>query len=428
MSTQLSVILALTPIAEREFEPLLFDSIGSPLTILSSTVEGDELQRAVELEKPDAVLLSPDLSGLSTSTCERVRAKGVQLVGLALDERQQESLRALGVETTIGVSASRDDLLSAIRAESNAIAAEPAPTPAEHPTRREGSGSILAVVGGKGAPGASEFAASLAALAARQWATLLVEADALGGGLDVRLGANATGGSLVGLMRAATSGGVQRELVERWIVEPEGWPSVLLGPPDASALAELAWPGATTDALHELAALYALTICDVGAFLGEDGQPSPAARLHREALLAADSVLLVLGTRDTQLRSGLRQLDLLLGTLGIASERLRIIANGVNAPGTASRSQITETTTTHLAERGVGVDAWLPWDARAIKQAQKRGLPLASARGRGGYARAVSALLGDLFLSAAEPTPKRRKRRITMPRQQQRDEEVSWQR
>ena len=60
-------------------------------------------------------------------------------------------------------------------------------------------------MGAKGAPGASECAASLAALAAQRWPTVLVEVDALGGGLDVRLGADATQGSLLGLISAATA-------------------------------------------------------------------------------------------------------------------------------------------------------------------------------------------------------------------------------
>ena len=287
---------------------------------------------------------------------------------------------------------------------------------------------MLAVVGAKGAPGASECAASLAALAAAHWPTLLVEIDALGGGLDVRLGADSTQGSLLGLIRAADGGGVQRELVERWLTEPDGWPSVLLGSPDPQALSELAQPG-DDHALHELSSLYALTVCDVGAFLGDDGALSAAARLHREALVAADAVVSVLGARDIQLRHGLRQLDLLLGTLGIPSERLRIIANAIGAPGTASRSAITQTITAHLAERGVTVDAWLPWDARALTHAGRRGTPLATARTRSGYTRAIGGLLDGLFLPAATPKPKGRKRRLAAPHQQTHEEEqVVWQR
>lgn len=283
---------------------------------------------------------------------------------------------------------------------------------------------MLAIVGSKGAPGASECAASLAALAARSWPTALVEIDALGGGLDVRLGADSSQGSLVGLIRAANGSGVPRELVEHWMTEIPGWPPTLLGPPDLAALIELAQPAAITRAVAALASLYPLTVCDVGAFLA-DGHSAGA--LHREALLAADAVLLVLGTRETQLRHGLRQLDLLLGTLGIVPERLRIIANAVGAPGTASRGAITQTITAHLAERGVSVDAWLPWDARGLTRAQRIGAPLAAARPRSRYARAIRGLLEELFLPSATPKPKASKRRLASPREAANEEQVIWQ-
>jgi hypothetical protein len=429
MTARPTVILALTPIAEREVEPLLFAAADAPLTLLSSAVEADELQRTVEQEAPVAVLLSPELSGLTAGHCARVRATGARVIGLALDEREREALEELSVDATIDSTVSRDDLLLAVR---GAAGLTPPATTARHvparPECQDDAGSILAVVGAKGAPGASECAASLAALAARKWPTVLVEVDALGGGLDVRLGADATQGSLLGLIRAADSDGVQRELVERWLFESDGWPAVLLGPPDPQALTELAQPGAMTRALHALASLYPLTICDVGAFLADDGK-LPAARLHHEALIGADAVLLVLGARDIQLRHGLRQLDLLRGPLGIPAERLRIIANAIGAPGTASRSAITQTITTHLAERGVTVDAWLPWDARALTQCQRRGTPLATARKRSGYTRAIGGLLDGLFLPAATPKPKGRKRRLAAPHQRAHEEEqVVWQR
>lgn len=425
MTGRPSVILALTPLAEREVESLLFDASDAPLTLVSSVAEADDLQRAVEQEAPDAVLLSPELSGLTAGHCARVRASGARLVGLALDERERAALAVLSVDATIDSTVSRDDLLAVVRGTvSEAQPATPAPAPAR-PERREDAGSILAVVGAKGAPGASECAASLAALAARRWPTVLVEIDALGGGLDVRLGADATQGSLLGLIRAVSGGdgGVQRELVERWLVEPAAWPAVLLGPPDPQALIELARPGAMTRALHALSSLYPLTVCDVGAFLA-DGHAAGA--LHREAVIGADAVLLVLGARDTQLRHGLRQLDLLLGTLAIPPERLRVIANAIGAPGSASRSAITQTITAHLAERGVTVDAWLPWDARGLARAQRRGAPLATARQRSRYSRAMTRLLEELFLPAT-PTPTGRKRRLVSPRQPASEEQVVWQ-
>jgi MinD-like ATPase involved in chromosome partitioning or flagellar assembly len=290
---------------------------------------------------------------------------------------------------------------------------------------------LIAVIGSKGAPGASECAASLAALAARRWQALLVELDALGGALDLRLAADAHQGSLLGVARAADAGeSALRELLERWLATREGWPPVLLGPATlAQALPELARPGAVAKALTALAAVTPLALLDVGFQLeqGEDG--GPVARIHREALVAADAVLLVLGAREDQLRAGLAQLELLLDNLAIKRERLRIAANGVGGPGAIPTSELTETLAQRLAERGLALDAALPWDGRALTKATRAGLPLAIAYPRGRYARALTRLLEQLFLPVA-PEPRERKRMLIPPAPKEQTEEVAlpWRR
>src|SRR5262249_48441126 len=207
------------------------------------------------------------------------------------------------------------------------------------------SGSMIAVVGSKGAPGASECAASIAALAAKRWTVVLVELDALGGALDLRLAADAHQGSLLGVARAADAGeSALRELLERWLATRDGWPPVLLGPATLTqALPELARPGAVAHALNALAHVAPLSVLDVGFQLDQSDDVGPAARVHREALVAADAVLLVLGAREQQLRAGLAQLELLLDTLAIKLERLRVIANGVGAPGAVPTHELTQT-------------------------------------------------------------------------------------
>jgi Flp pilus assembly CpaE family ATPase len=427
MTARPRVVLALAPLTERAVEGLLFGN-DEPLELAASVSEADELLRtAQEQHDIEAVLLSPEISGLTPAHCERVRASGARLVGVALDQRERELLDTLEVDASIEHTATREELLAAVRgasttAERSRRADTPTPVASE---RRERNGSVIALIGAKGAPGSSECALSFAALAARRWPTVLVEADALGGGLALRLGADPNHGSLLGLIRATQTGdGALAELAERWTISREGWPDVLLGAPDTRALIDLAQPAAMTGALDALAGIYPLVICDVGYLLEDAG----CAHFHREALIAADSVLLVLGSREPQLHAGLRQLDLIVGELAIPSERVRVIVNALGGPARRSKETITATIGEHLTERELAVDAWLAWDERALRRAEQRGAPLALARRRSAYTRALTGLLDELFLPATRPRARRRRHRMPVPVERGGREEVIWQR
>jgi Flp pilus assembly CpaE family ATPase len=405
------VVLALSPVAERAVEELLFGD-QSPVTVLGSVSDADELEGALPHQEVVAVLASPALSGLTSAHCERVRACGLNIVGVALDERDREALSRLPVDAVVEATASGDDLLAAMTRDDRD---RPRPTPRSSapPDAVEDGGTVIAVIGCKGAPGASECAASLAALAAKRWPALLVELDALGGALAVRIGADPRHGSLRGVVRAAQAGDrTIGELLARWISEAGGWPAALVAPTDLeSALDELAAPGAIGGALRALRVRFPLTVCDVGFLL----DVAPAGRIHREALVSADAVVLVVGTRDAHLQPGLTQLDLLLDTLGIAPERLRVVINGVGAPGAASQRSLDETLIPRLAERGLMADAWLPWDHRALTRAQRLGVPLVAARWRSPYRRVLAHLLDELFLPTPAAAPRSRKRRLRSP-------------
>src|SRR5919106_217951 len=364
------VVLGLTPVAERSVEHLLFgrDAVLEPL---AGAADADDLERTVFEADTAAVLLSSDLAGLTSGHCARIRATGVGVIGLAKDSWERQRLRAFGVDDVLGPEDPEEAFLAALGG----------PTAAEIDTSTRGGseelltarfeqedrGSVLAVIGSKGAPGASECAASLAALAG-----------------------------------------------ERWLAVRDGWPPVLLGAPDpVRALSELAHPGSVAGALRALAAAHALVVADVGFLLAEGQDAGPACRFHREAVVGADVVVLVLGAREEQLRAGFDQLDTPLA-LGIPPERLRVTVNGVRGSGAVRASALESVVYRQLAERRFALDAWLPWDGRALARARRTGLPLARARSRGTYARALSQLLGELFLPFA-PAPRDRKLRLTPP-------------
>jgi len=409
------VLLGLTPLAERAIEPFLFGK-DALLTPVESVAEADELKRVARESDTLVVLLSPGLPGLTSAVCERLRADGLRLIGIALDEDEHQALRALSVQSIVSHDAEAQELLATVREQPTLTVRPAAPPAAESVTAQagEGEGVVVAVVGCKGAPGSSECAASLAAAVGGRWPALLLELDMLGGGLDVRVGADAQDGSLLGLARAATAGETNPGLLERWVTSAPGWPPVLLAPADPeTAVGELAHPGVIGRALGTLRTRVPFTVCDVGALLTGGEQVPEPARVHREALVCADVVLLVLGARETQQRAGFAQLRLLTGGLAIPPQRLRVAVNGTGAPGAASAQALKDTLAPRLAEHGLEVDAWLPWDARALSHARRKGRPLASARPRGRYAKAIAGLLEEMFV--ADGIPRARRPRLTVP-------------
>ena len=60
-----------------------------------------ELECEIVSSSADGVLVSPDLSGLTTAHCARVRSHGVRVVGLARDSHERQQLHALGVDVIV---------------------------------------------------------------------------------------------------------------------------------------------------------------------------------------------------------------------------------------------------------------------------------------------------------------------------------------
>jgi Flp pilus assembly CpaE family ATPase len=410
------VLLGLTPLAERAVEPLLFGE-DAPVELVGSASEADELDRLSREREAAAALISAQLPGLTSGHCARVRSAGLRVVGLALDPHERDVLDALGADITIDADTTAEQLASAVRDAEQADHAARGHTEGGRRDEADESRAVVAVIGSKGAPGASELAASLAALASDRWPVLLVELDALGGDLDVRTGADPDEGSVLGLVRAAQTGRPDelRSLLERWVVGTGEWSAVLLGAPmENGALAELSKPGAVALGLNAAARLWPAVVCDLGFALADESD-SAAARVHREAIVNAGAVIVVIGARDAQLRHGLVQLDTLLDDLVVSSERVRVVVNGLGAPGTPDRRSVQQTIVTALTERRLTADALLPWDARGLRRAQRLGVPLARAHPRGGYARALRRLLDALFLPSPEPLPRERKRSLRSP-------------
>lgn len=410
------LLLGVTPLAERQIEEQLFGAEQS-VAVVGSAADARELLALAERRQADAVLLTAELPALAAGACARLRSFGLRLLGLALDEQNAQTLEAFGVDQILRPPLTAGDIADAC-VDTPFVAAEPEAQPARRAPKRRRSrtGSVLAVVPASGSPGASECAASLAALADQRWPTLLLELDLLDSTLALRLGSDPQHGSLLGLVRAQAADGSLQELLERWTTGgASGWPPVLVAPPDADVhIDELARPGAIRAALEAAATVYPFVVIDAGSLLALPGEIPKTVRAHREALLAADAVLLVIGAREQQLRAGRTQLTLLLDELGVPREQLRIAVSGVGAPGAGSKNELESVLAPELAELRLAVDAWLPYDARAATRARRSGTPLALARRRGSYARALGGLLDELVLPS-QPVPRERKTRLPIP-------------
>ena len=414
------VLLALSPIVEQNVAPLLFGEQAT-VRVVTSLVELPALERTLD-NGSDAVALivSADLSGFAPGPLVRARSRGLRVVGIARDDDEAAFLRELPLDSVFTTAIDGPTLQAAVRASVGSANNGDATATARSTPRargRERQATVLAVVGSRGAPGASELAGSLATLACADWRTLLVELDLLGGGgLALRLGSDPTQGSLLALLRATSTGErAVDELLERWLVSRSGWPPVLLAPPDpGQTIAELDQPGAIRTGLEALANAYPLVVADIGFLLAQPAGVGAVGRCHREALVTADAVLLTIGAREAQLDAGLAQLDLLLDELEIPQERIRVVCNGVGGPGAIPRAQLEQTLTIGLRERELAADALLPWDARALSKAVRTGLPLAASHPRGDYARALARLLDTLFLPDA-PVARARKRLLAAP-------------
>jgi Flp pilus assembly CpaE family ATPase len=410
------LLLGVTPLAERQIEEQLFGP-EQEVAVVGSAADARELLALAERRHADAVLLAPELPALDAGGCARLRSLGLRLLGLALDEQNAQMLEAFGVDLILRPPLTASDIADACNDE-QAATGEPESPPArlESKPRRSRSGSVLAVVPASGSPGASECAASLAALADQRWPTLLLELDLLDNTLALRLGSDPQHGSLLGLVRAQAADGSLQELLERWTTAGEkGWPPVLLAPPEPQLhIDELARPGAIRAALDAATTVYPFVIVDVGSLLSLPGETPKLVRVHREALLAADAVLLVIGAREQQLHAGRHQLEVLLDELGIKREQLRIAVSGLGAPGAGSKHELEAALNPELAELRLAVDVWLPYDGRAATRARRSGTPLALARRRGRYTRALRGLLDELLLPS-QPVPRERKTRLPIP-------------
>jgi len=238
-------------------------------------------------------------------------------------------------------------------------------------SRRPSTGRVLAVAGGRGGAGASTLACALARTAARSGPALLVDADPLGGGLDLAMGVEAAAGL-------------------RWphLVGAEGRTDPLeltAALPAVDGVSVLSWhrgdptelpPAAMESVLGAARTAHPLSVVDLPRAL------DPAAR---SAAAVADVVLLVVPA-EIRATAAAGQVA---ARLGACTEDLRVVVRGP-APGGLTDVLV-------ATELGLPLAGWLAPEP-GLAAALERGDPPGRS-GRGPLAR----LAADLVRSLGTP-------------------------
>ena len=284
---------------------------------------------------------------------------------------------------------------------------------------RAREGSVLAVVGSKGAPGAIGARLLVRRAASHgSWPVLLVELRRRRRPTRAPPRRRPAPGIAARPCSAPCSDEpALDESAPRWLVggSAAGRPSCSACPTRAGRPRRIDQPGMIrTGARRARRQLPARGRCDVGHPARRTRDDRPVVRCHREALLAgADAVLLVLGSgRGAAPTPASRRSN-------CCSTSWRSHRSGSGSSSTARAAPARPTRETRAGappgsrEARLAVDARLPWDEKALARPVRLGLPLAAARPRGGYARALARLLETLCCPARRRAA--RKQRLTVP-------------
>ncbi|WP_271986097.1 MinD/ParA family ATP-binding protein [Pseudoclavibacter terrae] len=273
--------------------------------------------------------------------------------------------------------------------------------------RADGRGTVLAVWGPHGAPGASTVAAAVASKAAEMGQrVLLVDADSYGGSLAAMLGITDEAPGFAAACRLAGAARLTVAEVERIAVPRSfgrGGLLVLTGIANPARWPELARDRVAT-VLEKCREVADLVVVDVGFSLESDDEiASDAFSPRRSAatlttLTAADRVLAVADGQAVGLQRFLRARANLVDLVGdtptdIIVNRVRADAVGLGAAG-----QIR-----HVLSRFAGLEAQalIPLDQSACDRALLAGEPVSYASPRSAFARAIGTYVSDTLLASA---------------------------
>lgn len=340
-------------------------------------------------------VVGEDLRGLSLTVVSRLRASGLEVVGLVDpdDEGSERRLRQMGVLLVLPadatLAAAESTLLSAVEGggvdpwpawpqldDEGLVTGPGSPSPAPAAGQR---GRIVAVWGPAGAPGRTTVAVHLAAeLAGMGVSTLLVDADTYGGSVAQTLAVLDEAPGLVGAARAADQGTLDLPALARLAPQVGRGMRVLTGIPRAQR-----WPEVRAAALERVLdlarTLAQIVVVDCGFCLESDEELSYDTEAPRRnqatltTLQVADELLAVSGADPVSLQRLVRGLQDLAS---VRSPQPRVVVNRLRPGAVGVRPDLR---VREALARFAGIDqVWfVPDDPAAVDAALLAGRTLA---------------------------------------------------
>ena len=401
-------IRVLLAIGDPERERRLLEGLlGNGLVVTARCLDGPSLAERAGGPDVDVALVSGELHRLTTATLIAVQEARLPLV-LTADPAAASRYGGLAhlLPATAGPLEVSQALQAAVRSGPSYAPASPASSAIDggsayqEDTAKGGGGdvgSVIAVLSGKGAPGATTVAIAVAAaLAERGRRVVLLDADLSGGNVGAYLDLDPRR-SLFALAYGRQAG--QDEWERRVQEELQDGPGflVLNGIERAEQRSTVSVDVLTT-ALATLRRSFDDVVVDMGAVI-----PGRASAATDALLRAADRLLLVANADVVALWNAQAALRQLTDALGISREAIGVVMNR-----RSGREHYDAEEVTHALR--VPVLAVVAEDWKAARRAIAEQLPLTAVGGRA--ARGLQRLAAELAArepaeAAASPTAKR---------------------
>ncbi len=367
--------------------------------VIKRCVDLPDLLASASTGQAQVAVVDAALVGLDADAVSRMHKHGVRLVSVG-----PADLGRIGVSYRVShehLNTLPMAVSLAARTASSANSEDEFEDPSPVGPQRSRSGRIVAVWGPRGAPGRTTVACALAATRAHLGQrVVLVDGDPFGSTISQHLGVLDEASGLLAAARLVNSGTLEATAFAHTRRSLEGGVELLSGLPRADRWIEVR-PG-TIAQLLALAAQHADVVVDTGSSLDSEEESPSRHHMTKEALEAADEIVVV-GAADAvglaRLARALADLDAMLPGAAVS-----VVVNKARESLGWSEGEVAELVAGFANASRIDV---LPWDQVVCDRAMLIGRAV-GAEDDGDLGIRVRELASQVFADAAQQPPVKR--------------------